>query len=230
MKVLPYYSLFALFCLSLIVHAQPIGDEGNSGGFTATMQTSGQTETIPVESAPLIEESLGLPVMRDRLTITESSQGVSFEIDTVESGYEIMMQNFSAALEGGTATHSELIETANNHLLMDITLHFIIEVLITLLVLKIAFSIHGFRFRLHEILPISIAPAFIGTLLNFTLNLSLLNPVRIGISFIIMLVMLRIMTEAHKWLTSLQVTLIACVLAIGTAWLITEGMTLMLGL
>lgn len=182
------------------------------------------------DATPLIQGTLGLPVMRDQQTITESSRGGPLGVEDIDSSYGKMMQDFAATLErDGTGVNVEKRAPKRNKLL-DILVGFIIEFVVTMIVLKIAFLIGEFRYRFAQITPICLTVAFVGALLHFVLDLRLFHPIQIGLSFVIMLFMIRIMTEAHEWAAALQVTFVARLVSIGMIWLAFTGMIVLLGL
>ena len=236
MKALSF-AILALLCLLLNVGAQTHATSTSAvktergllsqTDSSLTVPTTATDLTQASDSAPLIEGTLGLPVMRDQLTITESAQDLSLNLEDLDSSYGKMMQDFAATLEGeGDATGASIGKrSSKRHQLLDILVGFIIEVVITLIVLKVAFLMGEFRYRLSKMVPISLAVAFVGALLNVTLNISLLNPIQIGLSSLIMLMLIRLMTEAHEWADALKTTLVARLVTIALTWLAVTGMT-----
>jgi hypothetical protein len=228
MKVLSF-AILALICLlqGASVHAQETANDQlgllTNADASLTEPTT-TTDVNPADSTPFIEGQLGLPVMRDQLTITESAQDVSIDIEDIDSSYGKMMQEFAATLEGDTAGVSTVKRAPKRHQLLDILIGFIIEFTITLIVLKIAFLMGEFRFRASQVVPICLAVACVGALLNFTLDIRLLNPIQIGLSSFVMLMLIRFMTEAHEWPAALQITLAARLASVGLAWLTFTGM------
>lgn len=212
---------------------QTAADDLNISNSLTEPVTTTETDRNGISDAdatPLIEGTLGLPVMRDQQTITESSRGGPLGVEDIDSSYGKMMQDFAATLESdGTGTNLAKRAPKRNKLL-DILVGFIIEFVVTMIVLKIAFLIGEFRYRFAQITPICLTVAFVGALLHYVLDLGLLHPIQIGLSFVIMLFMIRIMTEAHDWAAALQVTFVARLVSIGMIWLAFTGMIVLLGL
>ncbi len=197
---------------------------------SATTTNIDQDRISTSAATPLIEGTLDLPIMRDQLTITESSQEGPLGVEDIHSSYTKMIQGFAATLEDdGTGANVEK-RASKRHKLLDILVGFVIEVVVTLIVLKIAFLIGEFRYRFAQIAPICLVIAFVGALLNFILNLGLFHPIQIGLSFVIMLFMVRIMTDAHEWAAALQVTFVARLVTTGIIWLAFAGMMVLFGL
>jgi hypothetical protein len=109
-------------------------------------------------------------------------------------------------------------------------IEFIIELTIPFIVLKVAFQFSDYRFQPQQILTICLIVAAVGAILFGTLQLGVFNPARIGISFMIMLVLLRVITQVHDLGTALQMTLIARLISLGIGWLGSYGMSLLLRL
>lgn len=236
MKVF-FCTIFAMLYLILgaIAQAQDISLQAAEARHSVSSSltepvTATKVDLSDADATPLIEGTLGLPVMRDQQTITESSRGVPLGVEDIDSSYGKMMQDFAATLErDGTGVNVEKRAPKRNKLL-DILVGFIIEFVVTMIVLKIAFLIGEFRYRFAQITPICLTVAFVGALLHFVLDLGLFHPIQIGLSFVIMLFMIRIMTEAHEWATALQVTFVARLVSIGMIWLAFTGMIVLLGL
>lgn len=171
-----------------------------------------------------------MPIMRDRLTITESSQELSFDLDDIGSNYGEMMHDFAVTIEENEANIRSRETTRPLNSNVAALISFAVELIITLLVLKIAFQLGDYRFHFGQILPLSLAVAAVGALLEVILDIGLFNPARIGLSFIVMLILMRFMTNVHEWAASIQMTLIARLLSLGITWLIFMGIMVLFGL
>ena len=236
MKALPF-AILALLSLLLQVGAQtpatssPAIDDGlellsNADASLTEPSTaidSDPTDATAADNAPFIEGTLGLPVMRDQLTITESAQEGTLDLEDIDSSYGKMMQDFAATLEDNSRGIGK--RAPKRHKLLDILIGFIIEAAATLIVLKVAFLMAEFRYRSYQIVPICLAVALVGAVLNFFFDISLLSPIQIGLNSFIMLMLIRLMTEAHEWAIALQITFVAQFVTIALAWLAFTGMT-----
>ena len=241
-----YFAILALLCLLQGASAQTqkasspaVDDDARSiltsseEGLTESTTTSDfdlTTTAAAAGSTSFIEDTLGLPIMRDQLTITESAQEVSMGPEDIDSSYGKMMQAFAATLEDYETGARRRDATRELNPLIAALIGFIVEIIITLIVLKIAFRFSDYRFRFQQILPLSIAVAVVGALLGTTLEIGRFNPARIGLSFIIMLVLLRLMTDVHEWATVIQMTLTTRLVSLGMTWLVFMGMMVLFGL
>ena len=235
MKVtlLAFLSLFYALMPSTAVAAQ--GETPNSDEFNQLIRAEislQDTDTAPLEESPaaLIEDKLDLPLMRDQLTITESYQNHSILQNDTDSDYVQGMQDLARTLDPYDARMQRQSRTATVNLRLIALIEFIIELSIPFIVLKVAFQFSDYRFQPQQILTICLIVAAVGAILLGTLQLGVFNPARIGISFLIMLVLLRIITQVHDLSTALEMTLIARLISLGIGWLVLYGMNLLLGL
>jgi hypothetical protein len=231
-------AILALLSLLLEIGAQPqashtstVKDEPDklSSHLAASLTEATATdEVVPSADAgttPFIGNTFALPLMRDQLTITESVHGSSVGTEGLDVSYSKRIQDFATALDDDTVGFSINQKSKQRNPLLGILIGFIIEVVITLIVLRIAFLLGDFRYHFSQVLPISLVVGFVGIFLHITLGISLLNPIQIALSSLIMLVMIRFITEAHEWADALQITFVTRVFTIGLAWLAFTGMT-----
>ena len=230
MKVISF-AISALLCLLVEVSAQDSKTTLNTlAGNPATDLELVDTPKSMEEPAPYIEGSLGLPVMRDQLTITESSQDLSLRGDDIDAHYGKMMQDFAAALDGTDTIPTGSRKPRDLNKMLSILIGFLVETIITLIVLKVAFQLGEHRARLRLILPISLAIATVGALIHCTVGLHLFHPIQIGLSLFLLLMILRLATDVHEWAAALQITFAARLASLGVLWLNYTGMTLLFGL
>ena len=163
--------------------------------------------------------------MRDQLTITESAQGSSVDIEDFDVSYGKRIQEFAITLEDDTAGFSISKRSQKRHPLLEILIGFVIEVVITLIVLKITFLMGELRYYLSQVLPISLAVAAVGVFMHITFGISLLNPMQIALSSFVMLLLIRLITEAHEWPIALRITFVTRLVTIGLVWLAFTGMS-----
>jgi len=237
MKALPY-AIFTLLSLLMDVGAQTQASNtlaveneqdklssraaANPLGPSATDEADPSAET---ETTHFIGDTFETSLVRDQLTITESAEASSADIEELNLIYGKKVQEFAATLNDNTVEFSTSKRTQGRHPLLDILIGFSIEVVITLIILKITFFVCGFRFLLFQVLPISLIVASVGAILQLTLGISLLNPMQIALSSLIMLLLIRLITEAYEWADALKITLVARLVTIVLFWLVVTGMS-----
>ena len=237
MKALPY-AILTLLSLLLDVGAQTQAshsaaveneqDKLSSHAAASLSEPSATGETDPAAEAGtthFIGNTLELPLMREQLTITESAEGSAVDVEGLDFIYGKKVQEFATALDDNAMGFSISKQSQQRHPLLDILIGFIIEVVITLVILKITFLVGEFRFCLSQVLPISLTVGFVGAFLHLTLGISLLNPMQIALSFLIMLMLIRFITEAHEWADALKITLVARLVTTCLFWLAATGMS-----
>jgi len=106
---------------------------------------------------------------------------------------------------------------------LGILIGFTVEAVVTLVVLAIAFQISGFPCILRQLVLLSLAVAVTGVLFDLTFQADLLNPMRSGMAFIALLVLIRQMTDVREWTTAIRIALIARVISTAIIWLIMTG-------
>ena len=237
MKALPY-AILTLLSLLLDVGAQTQAshsaaveneqDKLSSHAAASLSEPSATGETDPAAEAGtthFIGNTLELPLMREQLTITESAEGSAVDVEGLDFIYGKKVQEFATALDDNAMEFSISKRSQQRHPLLEILIGFIIEVVITLVILKITFLVGEFRFCLSQVLPISLTVGFVGAFLHLTLGISLLNPMQIALSFLIMLLLIRFITEAHEWADALKITLVARLVTTCLFWLAATGMS-----
>jgi len=237
MKALPY-AILTLLSLLLDVGAQTQAshsaaveneqDKLSSHAAASLSEPSATGETDPAAEAGtthFIGNTLELPLMREQLTITESAEGSAVDVEGLDFIYGKNVQEFATALDDNAMEFSISKRSQQRHPLLEILIGFIIEVVITLVILKITFLVGEFRFCLSQVLPISLTVGFVGAFLHLTLGISLLNPMQIALSFLIMLLLIRFITEAHEWADALKITLVARLVTTCLFWLAATGMS-----
>ena len=237
MKALPY-AILTLLSLLLDVGAQTqanntsaVEDEQDK---LSSHPAASQTEPTATDQADpsadagttlFIGNTIELPLMREQLTITESAEGSAVDVEGLDFIYGKKVQEFATALDDNAMEFSISKRSQQRHPLLEILIGFIIEVVITLVILKITFLVGEFRFCLSQVLPISLTVGFVGAFLHLTLGISLLNPMQIALSFLIMLMLIRFITEAHEWADALKITLVARLVTTCLFWLAATGMS-----
>ena len=237
MKALSY-AILALLSLLLQVgaqtqasHTSAVKDQQDKFSSHVAASLTEPTATGEVDPSAdagatlYIGNTLELPLMRDQLTITESAQGSSVDIEDFDVSYGKRIQEFATTLEDDTAGFSISKRSQKRHPLLEILIGFVIEVVITLIVLKITFLMGELRYYLSQVLPISLAVASVGVFMHITFGISLLNPMQIALSSFVMLLLIRLITEAHEWPIALRITFVTRLVTIGLVWLAFTGMS-----
>ncbi len=193
---------------------------------TQATTPSADTVTPPadaVATAPILETEL--LVMRNDQTITESIQQAEAAANPVQELYNYSsvskdLQKSIEAYESGSANHTP--QTAQP-LLVKILVGFIVEVLVMLIVLKIAFQLTGFPALWRQLVSLSLAVSLSGVVVAVLLKAGPLNPVGAGIGFILLLVLIRPMTDVREWATAIQIAITARIVSIILMWLSIAG-------
>lgn len=201
---------------------------------SAHCQTQGTTEKAtraePTKSAPPLE--MDIPVAGQDLTITESARIDGLTPEDIGQNYNFAAigEDLSEAIENyENAQNTPRTDAARAHL-RDVVIGFILEVLITLAVLQVAFSLSGFPVLFRQIALLSLAIALAGAALHYFLHVGLLNPIRIGVGFILLLVLIRQMTDVREWATAIRIALLARLISLGLMWLALAGVMGLVGL
>jgi hypothetical protein len=195
--------------------------------FTLLVQAGASDERIGINE-PGEELSKG-PA---KLTITESAGDLKRESGEGTETYDYgkVTQDFEAALKEYESAGKKTPAEAKREHIAGVLIGFILEVLITLFVLKIAFQVCGFPVFWHQIILLSLAIGLAGAMLEYVLHAGLLNPVRIGLSFILLLILIRQMTDVREWATAIKIALTARLISIVVLWLCLAGLMMLFGL
>lgn len=186
------------------------------------------TGTIPESSnKPLLDDTFEQETTpKNNLNIVETVQEPAPAIDTngEEYSYGEYMDNFQDSLDQyeearHDAAYGEEPPTAKERAL-GLLLGFIAEFIITLIVLKIAFQIVGFPCLWRQLFILSITVSLGSLLVNYVLGGGLFSPVRNGLAFIIMLLMIPKLTDVREWTTAISIAITARVVSIVLMWLV----------
>jgi hypothetical protein len=183
-------------------------------------------------STHLLDSDLELPVMRDQQTITESTQSqLQFgDLTFNNSPYGDLMKKLSGQLQDYESTQQSTNRSdATNHLLL-FSIGFMVEFIITLLILKVAFRLCRFPCLWHQIGLLSIVFAASGAIVAFLIDAGLFNPIRLGLSFIVLLVLIQQFTDVREWATAIKIAITARLISIGVMWLALAGAMMLFGI
>lgn len=198
---------------------------------TGSLQPNFADTPTPQTAAPLLETKLELPVMRDQQTITESTQG-QLELADIGEGYEYgkIMQDLTAELEdlGNNRNTARRSEATNQ--LLRVLIGFVVELIITIFILKLSFQLCGFPNLWHQVCLLSGLVALAGAVVAFLLDAGLFNPIRIGLSFILLLGLIKMVTDVREWATAIKIALTARLISIGFMWLALASAMVLFGI
>lgn len=179
----------------------------------------------------LLDSELDLSDLAAEKTITETSADRTATIEEFGGNYDYgnLLAEFEASLDGYDSARHNSLGPMPARPLLETGVGFIIEALITLVVLKIAFNLCGFPCLWHQIILLSVLTAIVGAALALVLKAGLFNPVRIGTSFLLLLVLIRQCTDVREWSTAIKIALTARVVSIIVMWLAFAGMLALIG-
>ena len=194
----------------------------------ATLPEPAKVEPVAVEEPEKIEPLLenALQMQREDQTIGASIQSEDNEPTKIGEHYE-----YAKALEGlkeeleneQESFEQSLVPTAVERL-QAVAIVFGAEVVITFIVLIIAFQIAGFPNVIGQLILLSLAVALAGGALDFAFGTDLLNPIRSALGFIILLVLIKQMTDVRNWVTAIKIAIIARVVSMALIWILMVGL------
>ena len=187
-------------------------------------------DSPPQQDAHLMDTDLELSPTWNPRTIIQSSQALATPAEAISERYRKMISAAGSTLQNDGNNQEDSQQTLTQNPLLDLLITVIIEAAITLIVLHIAFQISGFPRLARQIIPLSLALALVGALLDTVLQMGLFNPIRIGLSFIILPMLIRVMTDVREWATAIKIGLTARLISIGIMWLAFTAMMVLLEL
>lgn len=181
-----------------------------------TLQNTSGKEA-PVDEDPLIRAE---DIVKNR-----EDQTIGASVNTTEIDYASLANSKTLEKlqdEIGTADAAALLDerATRPDRLQQIAIAFGIEILVSLLVLAIAFQISGFPAVFRQLFVLSLAVAIAGALLHTLLGVGLLNPIRSAAGFGIFLVLIRPLTDVRKWVTAIKIALIARLVSLAIMWVL----------
>ncbi len=178
------------------------------------------------------ETKIEIPVTRNDMTITESYQIGELTAENIGANYDLdkISNTLSEALENDAASHSASGQADARIHLRNVLIGFILEIILTIIVLQIAFSLSGFPFLFYQIALLGLAVALAGAALEYFLLIGLFNPIRIGLSFIILLILIRQLTDVREWATAIRIAILARIISLGLMWVAFAGVMVAFGL
>lgn len=169
---------------------------------------------------------------REEKTIGATVKNEKIDFSGIADSYagSKTIESLQAELNSGN-TLSSLDETkAPGNRIQQIGIAFGIEMLVTLLVLSIAFQVSGFPNLFRQLLLLSLAVALVGAVLDTVIAVGPLNPIRSGIGFIILLLLIRQITDVREWTTAIKIALLARLVSMAIIWLAMIGVSMLFSL
>jgi len=96
---------------------------------------------------------------------------------------------------------------------------FVLEFIITGLVVAIAFGFSGFPILKRQLLLLSLSVALTGAVLEAMIQIGPLHPIRGGVGFLVLLALLRPLTDVQSWTTAIRIALLARIITLVLLWL-----------
>lgn len=220
--------LLSLFCALSWAHAL---DETSILGTPLLgdpeITLTGNNTTAPLtpstaDETALIGTALELPTMRETLTIIETSDDLIGSDDVIEERYGKMLQDFSATLESYDPSNERPPHSRLADQIFSTKIGFVLEILLTWFAIRIALKASGFRRRPAQVLSICGILALVSAIISYFLQMGPFNPVRIALTFIVLTILIREITDAREWATAAKIaaiTRIIYLIIIGLAFL-----------
>lgn len=189
-------------------------------------------EKPPVSKAeaddPLIKAE-EIVQQREGRTIGASVQPKSVDLSGMSESYESSntLESLEAAINAEQATIDPANAGPQRNLLQKIAITFGIEIVVTFVILSIAFQISGFPSVFRQILVLSLAVALAGALLDTLLRMDPLNPIRSAAGLLILILLIRPLTDVREWATAIKIAIIARLVSIAVIWLAMIGLTVL---
>jgi hypothetical protein len=179
-----------------------------------------------------IELGLELPLTKNDQTITESGETANRTTDNIIDGYNFskISKNISEELDPMDNQQRAGNWTQGERLLRDCLVGFIIEATFTSLVLSIVCLLLGATDAYFRIVSCGFIIAFIGATLGFALRIELLNPLRVILSFVILVPLVQWFVDIGKWSMVILISVITRVVTLAMILAAYSGASVLFGL
>jgi len=129
------------------------------------------------------------------------------------------LESLEAEINAGQINGDPQSGGPQRNLLQKVAITFGIEIVVTFIVLSIAFQISGFPSVFRQLLLLSLAVALAGALLDTVLRMDPLNPVRSAAGLLVLVLLIRPLTDVREWATAIKIAIIARLVSIAVIWL-----------
>jgi len=208
--MLPRTSIVFLFLLSSLACADQLsGEEPPSFNKTSEAQGEESAETMD----PLIRADDIVP-KREEKTI-----GASVKAAAEDYAGSNTLGSLQAALSDEEALAATMATDSSRSRLREVAIAFVFELLVTLVLLGIAFQISGFPGIFPQLLSLSLAVGLAGAILDVLIHASPLNPIRALTGLAVLVVLIRQFTDVRYWSTAIKIAVITRLVTLAVMWL-----------
>lgn len=187
-------------------------------------QTSPVSATVPTDEAgitddPLIKAS-DIIQKRERRTIGASVENAGNDYDASET-----LERLQTTLSTNEDLSGLDRKAPQTQRINSIAVAFVIEFLVTFLVLIIAFQLSGFTGAALQLASFSLAVALFGGALDILIGAPPLNPIRAIAGLVILIALIRQFTTVRKWPTAIKIAVTTRIISLAVIWLLTTGLS-----
>lgn len=192
---------------------------------------SPQAEPKPTAKStePLMDTSSFLQ-KREIKTVSGSEQASDVEGSqtSINSPYSDVLKNIEDIinLDAPGSTNRQTGQQRLTALLIGFGLEFAV----TLIVISLAFRISGFPSVFWQMLSLSLAVALVSALIDFVLGSDALNPVRSVAGLLVLIVLIRQLTDVREWATAIKIAVICRIVSFAIIWVLMIGATMLFSL
>jgi hypothetical protein len=172
------------------------------------------------------ELQMEMPLSSGNISISDSIQTEEKNAGKLTEMLQLGAENgdLNSAIDQYENAHDSSTTPTQAEQLRDVLIGFILEIVLTCAVLQLAFNLTGFPCLLHQIGLLSLTVALVGAGVQYTLSIGLFNPIRIGLSFILLLLLIRQLTDVREWATAIRIALLARFISLALMWLSFAGL------
>lgn len=169
---------------------------------------------------------------RENKTISASIQNEEINYASMGEDYtrKEKLRNLEKELSIESGPDYIEYEGSSRSRIQQIVIAFGIELVVTLLVLSIAFQISGFPSVFRQIFLLSLAVAIVGVILDLVLGTDPLSPIRSVAGLLVLLSLIRQLTDVREWATAIKIAIIARVVSFIMIWVLLLGVTMLFSL
>lgn len=187
------------------------------------------TASKAVPDEPLIKAE-EIVQQREGKTIGASVQAGNLALSGLNDSHEgsEALERLEADLNGEGMTNTSGSTGPKGDLLQMIAITFGIEIVVTFIVLSIAFQISGFPSVFRQLLLLSLAVALVGAFFAILFRMDPLNPIRSAAGLLVLILLIRPMTDVRGWASAIKIAIIARLASIAVLWLAMIGLSILL--
>ena len=215
----------ALVCLCLCALSLPCfsqtGGEAFSQGGTALPEAASEEAGLEI----------GVAAPNRNLTITESADFENLSPEDIggDFHFETIDENVSEALTEYAAGQQDMTADEDGGTMQSLILAAAIEWLLVALVLHITLGVSGLSGTLGRAAATAAVIALAGGTIGYFLQADLLNPIRIGVGFLLLIMLLSTLFKIQSWVNVFRTALLVQVISLGLVWLGHSAASTLLG-